>query len=215
MCDVYKGAVTIPLGDCPNMHLHYILKQCESGNEVVFWLQIKLETLASWKRDILSSHLKAGLYYIELVNVSIPGDAFCLNHRSVGPETQLSQICIDAETRKKIPNEKGHFKQRQTFWKSGQRMQFGEVTSKQWRTGNWKQAAQCKNQKQEKHILRNGKKYADIEKEREHFLETLKEKELNNACQEDCDNMNKCMRQLEKDQFSQVRGTAIPKQKST
>lgn len=61
-----------------------------------------METLASWKRDILSSHLKAGLYYIELVNVSIPGDAFCLNHRSVRPETQLSQICIATQTETNI-----------------------------------------------------------------------------------------------------------------
>ena len=54
MSDVYKATTIISLGDCPNTHLSYVLKQRESGNEVVFWLKIKLETLASWRRDILS-----------------------------------------------------------------------------------------------------------------------------------------------------------------
>lgn len=82
MLDVFKGAAIISLGDCPNMHLCYILKQRESGNKVLFSLNIKLETLASWRRDMLSS-LKAGLYYIDLVNVSTPGDAYRLNRKSV------------------------------------------------------------------------------------------------------------------------------------
>lgn len=79
MSDVYKGTAIISLR---GLHLHYVLKQHESGNEVVFWLKIKLETLASWRRDMLSS-LKAGLYYIDLVNVSTPGDAYRLNRKSV------------------------------------------------------------------------------------------------------------------------------------
>ena len=68
----------------------------------------------------------------------------------------------------------------------------------------------------EAHIEEWKQKYADIEKEKEVlFLEMLEEKEFNSACQEDCANMKKYIRQLEKDQFCQVRGTAIPKLKST
>ena len=55
-----------------------------------------------------------------------------------------------------------------------------------------------------------------LKKTKKHFyLEMVEEIELNSACQEDCANMIKYIRQLEKDQFCQVRGTAIPKLKST
>lgn len=43
MSDVYKGKKFISLTECPNTKLHYILEQRESGNEVVFWLKIKIE----------------------------------------------------------------------------------------------------------------------------------------------------------------------------
>ena len=56
----------------------------------------------------------------------------------------------------------------------------------------------------EAHIEEWKQKYADIEKV-VLFLEMLEEKELNSACQEDCANMKKYIRQLEKDQFCQVR----------
>ena len=216
MSDVYKGATIISLGDCPNTHLSYVMKQRESGNEVVFWLKIKLETLASWRRDMLSS-LKAGVYYIDLVNVGIPGDAFRLDRKSVRLETQLSKICIDAENKRKTANRKGSHKQRQIFLEKWTKIAIWRndiITVEEWKSevGSLVQKLEAA----EAHIEEWKQKYSDIEKEKEAlFLQMLEEKEFNSACQEDCDNMKKYIRQLEKDQFCQVRGTAIPKLKST
>ena len=217
MSDVYKGAAIISLGDCPNTHLNYVLKQRESGNEVVFWLKIKLETLACWRRDVLSSLKAGGVYYIDLVNVNIPGDAFRLNRESVRLETQLSKICIDAENKRKIVNRKGSLKQRQIFlerWTKIAVWRNDIITVEEWKSEVG--SLVHKLEVAEAHIEEWKQKYADIEKENEVlFLEMLEEKKINSACQEDCANMKKYVRQLEKDQFCQVRGTAIPKLKST
>ena len=124
MSDVYKGTTITSLRDCPNTHL---LKHCESGNEVVFWSKIKLETLASWRRDMLSS-LKAGVYYIELVNISIQGDVFRLNRESVRLETQLSKML---KIKGKLLTESGASNRDNCFWKSEQRLRFGEMASSQ------------------------------------------------------------------------------------
>ena len=216
MSDIYKGTTIILLGDCPNTHLSYVLKQRESGNEVVFWLKIKLETLASWRRDMLSS-LKAGVYYIDLVNLSIPGDAFRLNRESVRLETQLSKICINAENNRKIANRKGSLKQRQLFLEKWTKIAVWRndiITVEEWKSevGSLAQKLEAA----EAHIEEWKQKYADIEKAKEAlFKEMLEEKELNSACQQECANMKKYIRQLEKDQFCQVKGTAIPKLKST
>lgn len=42
----------------------------------------------------------------------------------------------------------------------------------------------------------------------------LQEKELANSCNQENEDMKKYIRQLEKDQFSKVRGTAIPNLKA-
>jgi len=66
----------------------------------------------------------------------------------------------------------------------------------------------------EDHVEEWKQKYADIENEKEVlFLGMFDEKELNSACQEECDNMKKYIRQLRR--ISQVRGIGIPKLKST
>lgn len=65
--------------------------------------------------------------YIDLINVSIPGDVLRLSHKSVRAETQLSKICIDTEIRRKLLNKQGSLKKRQTFLQ------------------NWTNVAVCKN----------------------------------------------------------------------
>jgi len=216
MSDVVKGAAIISLGDCPNTHLRYVSKQRESGNEVLFWLNIKLETLATWRRVMLSS-LKAGIHYIDLVNETIPGNAFRLNRESVRLEKQLCKICIDAENKRKLGNKKGSLKQRQTFLEKCTKIAVWRndiIPVEVWQSeeGSLVQKLEVA----EAHVEEWRQKYADIEKEKEAlFLEMLEEKELNSACQEESANMKKYIRQLEKDQFSQVRGTGIPKLKST
>ena len=63
------------------------------------------------------SSLKAGIHYIDLVNASIPGDAFRLNLECVRLEKQLCKICMDAENKRKLVNKKGSLKQGQKFAK--------------------------------------------------------------------------------------------------
>ena len=59
-------------------------------------------------------------------------------------------------------------------------------------------------------------KYLDLEKEKEDLLqEMFQEKELSNSCKEESELMKKYIKQLEKDQFTKVRGIAVPKLKTT
>ena len=59
-------------------------------------------------------------------------------------------------------------------------------------------------------------KYTDLEKDKQDLLqEMLQENELFNSCRTENELMRKYIRQLEKDQFTTVRGTAIPKLKTT
>ena len=163
------------------------------------------------------SSLKAGIHYIDLVNETIARNAFRLNRESVRLEKQLCKICIDAENTKKLVNKKGSLKQRQTFLEKCTKIAVWRndiilVEVLQSEVGSLVQKLEVA----EAHVEEWKQKYADIEKEKEAlFLEMFEEKELNSACQEECANMKKYIRQLEKDEFSQVRGTGIPKLKST
>ena len=69
----------IVLADCPNTHLQYVIQQREQGNEVIFWLKIKQEVLARWRKEKLCNKFAAGVLYIDLINLIIPGNAFHLN----------------------------------------------------------------------------------------------------------------------------------------
>ena len=82
---------------------------------MIFWLKIKQEVLARWRKEKLCNKFAAGVLYIDLINLIIPGNAFHLNRNSERVETQLSNSCIVADaTRRKI-NKKGSAKQRQEF----------------------------------------------------------------------------------------------------
>ena len=138
--------------------------------EVMFWLKIKLETLASWRRVMLSSS-NTGVYYIDLVNVGIPGDAFRLNCKSVRLETQLSKICFDAENKRKIVNRKGSLKQRQIFLEEWTKIAFWRndiITVDEWESevGSLVQKLEAA----EAHIEEWKQKYAESEKKRSTFL---------------------------------------------
>jgi len=87
----------------------------ENGNEVVFWLRIKQEALSNWRREKLSGSLPPGVLYIDLVNLSIAGDAFCLSRKSKRLETQLSNSCIAVDAKRRQINKKGSPRQRQQF----------------------------------------------------------------------------------------------------
>ena len=58
-------------------------------------------------------------------------------------------------------------------------------------------------------------KYLDLEKEKDLLQEMFQEKELSNSCKEESELMKKYIKQLEKDQFTKVRGIAVPKLKTT
>lgn len=215
MSDVYKGKELISLTECPNTKLHYILEQRKSGNEVVFWLKIKMEALVSWRRSMVCS--SQSLKYIELMNLSIPGDAFRLNKESVRLEKQFSRIATDSENKRKALNKMGNLKKRKEFlesWKKVAILKDDIITVEQWESELSDLEQQLKTAESQIEELKE--KYSDIEKEKQElFLEMLKEKEAHNIYQEENEKMKKYIRQLEKDQYCQVRGTAIPKLKST
>ena len=117
MSSVYTAEKeVIFIADCPNTKLQYVLQQHENGNEVVFWLKIKQEALATWRKEKLFGNLPDdGCLYIDLVNMCMPGNAFRLNRQSVRLETQLSNSCIVADAKRRAINKKGSAKQRQEF----------------------------------------------------------------------------------------------------
>ena len=121
-----------------------------------------------------------------------------------------------AENKSKLVNKKGSFNQRQTFLEKCTKIAVWKndiipVEVCQSEVGRLVQKLEVA----EAHVEEWKQKYADIENEKVLFLEILVEKELNSACREEYDNMKKYKTQLEKDQDSQVRGTSIPKLKST
>ena len=207
----------ISLSECPNTSLKYVFQQRENGNEVVFWLKISQEALSNWRRERVSGTLQAGIFNIDLVNLSIPGNAFRLNRKSERLETVLSNSCIVADAKRREINRKGSSKQRQEFLDSYKKVAVlrDDITSVE----EWEMDINSLEHKvdiAEAEIKLWKQKYHDIEKEKQDLLqEMLQEKELFNSCKQDNELMKKYIRQLEKDQFSKVRGTAIPKLKTT
>ena len=90
--------------------------QQENGSEVVFWLKVNQEALSNCRREkVISGTLQQGILYIDLVNLSIPGNAFRLNRQSQGLETLLANSSIVAEAKRPQLNKKGSPTQRQEF----------------------------------------------------------------------------------------------------
>ena len=206
----------ISLSECPNTSLKYVFQQRENGNEVVFWLKINQEALSNWRRENVSGTLQAGILYIDLVNLSIPGNAFRLNRKSERLETVLSNSCIVADAKRRQINKKGSPRQRQEFLDSYKKVAIlrDDITSvEEWELNI--NSLEHKVDIAEAEIKLWKQKYHDIEKEKQDLLqERLQEKELVNSCKQENELMKKYIRQLEKDQFSKVRGTAIPKLKT-
>lgn len=93
--------------------------QQENGNEVVFWLKVNQEALSNCRREkVNTGTLQLGILYIDLVNLSIPGNAFRLNRPSQGLETLLANSSIVAEAKRPQLNKKGSPTQRQEFLNS-------------------------------------------------------------------------------------------------
>ena len=207
----------ISLAECPNTKLQYIFQQRENGNEVVFWLRIKQESLSNWRREKLSGSLPPGVLYIDLVNLSIPGDAFRLSRKSKRLETQLSNSCIAVDAKRRQINKKGSPKQRQEFLDSHKKLAILRndiITVEEWKADISNLEHKLNIAEAEINLWKQ--KYLDIEKEKEDLLqEMLQEKEHFNSCKQENEVIKKYIRQLENDQFSKVRGTAIPKLKTS
>ena len=195
----------------------YVVQQREQGNEVIFWLKIKQEALARWRKEKLSNKFAAGVLFIDLVNLIIPGNAFHLNRNSERLETQLSNSCIVADaTRRKI-NKRGSAKQRQEFLDSYKKFAIlkNDVISVEKFKSDISYLEQNVKTAEAQINLRK-QKYVDLEKEKEDLLQgMLQEKEMSNSCKEESELMKKYIKQLEKDQFTKVRGIAVPKLKTT
>ena len=105
MSSVFQTKEVLSLAECPNTQLHYVKEQRQSGNQVVFWLKVKLEALSSWRRD-LSGTLISWVQCIDLINLNIPGTAFLLDSKSERLESQLSKACIEDRNKIKFLNKK-------------------------------------------------------------------------------------------------------------
>ena len=206
----------ISLSECPNTSLKYVSQQRENGNEVVFWLKVKQEALSNWRREMVSGTLQAGTLYIDFVNLNIPGNAFRLNRISERLEKVLSNSCVVADAKKRTINVKGSARQRKEFLDSYRRIAILKddvISVEEWELNI--SSLQHKVNIAEAEIKHWKQKYHDIEKEKHDLLkEMLEEKELFNSCKQETELMKKYIKHLEKDQFSKVRGTGIPKLKT-
>ncbi len=74
----------------PEKQLHYILKQWECGNDVVFWIGIQNEALIQWHKV---KRVTPALTYVNLLNGLIPGHAFKIVRNCERIESRLSGRC--------------------------------------------------------------------------------------------------------------------------
>ena len=79
---------------------------------------IKSDSLATWRRQLVSDESQTGVQYIDLVNLNIPGDAFRLNRNSKRLESRLYELGNLVETKRKALNKKSSPKQRNEFFAS-------------------------------------------------------------------------------------------------
>ena len=114
MSSTYDKSCIISFTDCPNTKLKYVLQQREKSNEVLFWLQITSDALASWKKKLLNTQTVVG-GFINLVNLNIPGNTLRLNPSSERLESRLYELGNLAEAKRKLLNKKGSPKQRKEF----------------------------------------------------------------------------------------------------
>ena len=102
----YDRIFFISFANWTNTKLKYVLEQRKKGREVLFWLQIKSECLAAWRRQLLDRPAGVGRY-IDLVNLNMPGNAFRLNPSSMRLESRLYEIGNLAEAKRKTLNWNG------------------------------------------------------------------------------------------------------------
>ena len=81
MSSTYDKSCVIAFTDCPNRKLKYVLEQREKGSEVLFWLQIQSNALASWKKNLVNMETGVGRF-INMVNLNIPVNTLRLNPSS-------------------------------------------------------------------------------------------------------------------------------------
>lgn len=84
---------------------------------MLFWLSIKSDSLATWRRQLVSDSQTA-VRYIDHVNLNIPGNVFRLNRNSNRLESRLYELGNLAETKRKALNKKGTPNQRKEFFSS-------------------------------------------------------------------------------------------------
>ena len=98
--------------------------------EWYFGLKVNQEALSNYRREeVNSSTLQPGIVYIDLFNLSIPGNAFRLNRKRQRLETLLANSSIVADAKRRQLNKKGSPTQR--------RLPYSEMTSPQYKSGDW------------------------------------------------------------------------------
>ena len=192
----------ISFANWPNTKLKYVLEQREKGREVLFWLQIKSECLAAWRRQLLDRQKGVGRY-IDLVNLNIPGNAFRLNPSSKRLESRLYELGNLAEAKRKTLNKKGSPTQRKEFLASYKKVAvLAEEVIKvdEWSSKIFKLEEELGLEKEE--IINWKQQFHDLEEEKQRlFQEMLKEKNNYQSGKEESELMRKYIRQLESDQL--------------
>ena len=134
-----------------------------------------------------------------------------VNPSSERLESRLYELGNLAEAKRKLLTKKRSPKQRKEFLASYKKISIlaGEVITVEWRSKIFNLEDKLGLAKEQINHWRE--KFHDLEKEKEKlFEEMLREKDLNQSCQEESELMKKYIRQLENDQFKKVRGTPIP-----
>ena len=110
MSSTYGKSCIISFTACANSKLIYVLQQREKCSEVLFWLQIKSDALASWKK-LLNMQTGVGRF-INLVNFNISGNTLGFNPSSERLESRLYELENLAEAKRKLLTKKDSQKQR-------------------------------------------------------------------------------------------------------
>jgi hypothetical protein len=179
-----------------------VRKQREGGNEVLLWLKVQWLSIYQWKANATSDRK-----LIDFLNLHIPVRAFRINRNSQRLERRLLDLSYEVGHKIKNISKNGSKKNREDFFAAFKYLSIlkNEVIS----VAAWEQEIDCLkiqlNESKEPEVSEWKKKCEDIEKEKEClFLEMMSEAEQ----------MKKYIKGLEREQFTSVKGTAIPKLKT-
>lgn len=143
-------------------------KQCEGGNEVVFWLAIKNAALIQWHK--LKKEMP-GIAYIDMLNGIIPSHVFKISQESDQIEGRLPKRCSAASITNQTLNRKGNCKNRKGHEEKLCRLAI--LKSELISVEKWEVDLCAIQSKLEKEICNWKAKYENLEEEKEKLAEEM------------------------------------------